>query len=116
MPYRAWGFLLYSTYSIQIMTTVSLHELMTLRDEAIASNRVRPRPFARAYARVRRIDLAPARRRALLVIIRSVMFASAHGLVLAACCSFVIGAATLSPIAGWIMAGVSLLFLELRRR
>jgi uncharacterized membrane protein YkgB len=39
-----------------------------------------------------------------------------HALVLGGLAAFVVAAASLSSVAGWVMAGVSLLFLEVRRR
>lgn len=99
------------------MTTVSLSELMAVRDESIASNRaVRVHPFARAYARLRAVNLAPARRALLLAALAVAAFGSRHALVLAGCSAFVTAAAMISPIAGWAVAGLALFFLEARRR
>lgn len=94
------------------MTTVSLSELLSIRDESI---RVRPagRPlFAPLLRRLRRISLRPAR----LALLAVLAFVTKHGLVLSGCAALVISAATLSVTAAWIMAGLSLFFLEARRR
>jgi hypothetical protein len=100
------------------MTTVSLAELFQARDEGIASMRTRAkhRPFARAYARLRAIPLAPTRRALAFVVLHIATFASRHALVLAGCSAFVTAAAMISPIAGWITTGLALFFLEARRR
>lgn len=98
------------------MTTVSLSELLAVRDESIASNRVpRVHPIARAYARLRAIPLAPARRVLALAALAVLGFTVRHALVLAGCSAFVIAAAMLTPIAGWAVAGLALFFLEARR-
>ncbi len=94
------------------MTTVTLGELLTRRDESMRAPKVRRRPLAIAWRRLKRIDLAPAR--VLMVVIAT--FALRHTLVLAGCSAFVISAAMMSPIAGWSVAGLALFFLEARRR
>jgi hypothetical protein len=100
------------------MTTVSLAELFQARDEGIASMRTRAkhRPFARAYARLRAVPLAPARRALAVAVLWLATFASRHALVLAGCSAFVTAAAMMTPIAGWITTGLALFFLEARRR
>lgn len=100
------------------MTVVSLSDLLKVRDESIASMRARPRsrPFAHAFARLRALNLAPARRALALAALWLATFASRHVLVLAGCSAFVTSAAMISPIAGWVTAGLALFFLEARRR
>jgi len=99
------------------MTVVSLSDLIRVRDESIASNRApRTRAFARAYARLRVVNLAPVRRALALAVLAALGFTSRHALVLAGCSAFVTAAAMMTPIAGWIMTGLALFFLEARRR
>ena len=94
------------------MTTVSLSELLGVRDESLRVTRERRRYAAMILARLRLIDLTPARR-ALLV---SLLFLSRHTLVLAGCAAMVISAAMITPFLGWLAAGLGFFFLEARRR
>jgi len=98
------------------MTTVTLAQLLSARDESIALRRERVRWHVRALARVRAWDVRPAARALLAVVLAVAGLLSKHGLVLGGCASFVIGAAIVTPVAGWIVAGVALFFLEARRR
>jgi len=94
----------------------SLRDLLEARD---ASLRVRGSRITAALVRARRLvaGRAGAAGRALLI---AVLFVASqvhrHGLVLAGLASFVLAAALYSPIAALVTAGVSLFFLELRRR
>ena len=94
------------------MTTVSLSELLSIRDESIAVRRAHTPALVSLLRRIRRIDLAPARR--LLAVLA--LLVTKHGLVLSGCAALVIAASTLSTTAAWIMGGISLFFLEARRR
>jgi hypothetical protein len=96
------------------VTTVSLAELLAARDESL---RARPTPLLARWARrLARIDLRPVWRICVMVVLHMFGFGMRHGLVLAACTAFVVGAATLSATAAWITAGAALVFLEARRR
>lgn len=100
----------------RVSRQVSLQDLLDTRD---ASIRVSGSHAAAAWVRVRR-QLAGrfgAAGRALLTVV-SVLLGQAyrHGLVLAGLTSFVVAAAQHSTIAALITTGVSLFFLELRRR
>lgn len=94
------------------MTTVSLAELLSIRDESIAVRPARRPMLVSLLRRIRRIDLAPAR--ALLTVL--VTLVMKHGLVLSGCAAAVAAASTLSVTATWIMVALSLFFLEARRR
>lgn len=90
------------------MTTESLSHLIGIRDESL---RVRPRA-ARSRLRIPKISLAwmvP-----LLTFIHT--FIHRHALPLFGCTCIVMSAATISPALGWLAAGASFFFLELRRR
>lgn len=94
----------------------SLRSLIDARD---ASLRVRGSRISAVLARARRFcaGRVGAVGRALLVVIAFVFGQiHRHGLVLAGLASFVLAAALYSPIAALCVAGVSFLFLELRRR
>jgi hypothetical protein len=96
------------------VTTVSLAELLAARDDSL---RVRRSPLlARLLVKARRIDVRPALRALAIAAIVVFRFGVRHGLVLAACTAFVVGAATLSITAAWAVAGAALFFLEARRR
>lgn len=90
------------------MTTVSLSELLDIRDESI---RVHPR---RARLRLRIPKVSFAWLMPVLAFIHS--FVHRHGLTLFGCTCIVISAATITPALGWLAAGASFFFLELRRR
>jgi hypothetical protein len=94
------------------MNTVTLGELLAARDEGMRVPKTKRRPFAIAWRRIKRINLAPAR--VLMVVIAT--FALRHTLVLAGCAAFVIAASMMTPIAGWAVAGLALFFLEARRK
>lgn len=96
------------------VTTVSLSELFAARDESLRVQRVSA--WVRLAARIRRIDLAPARRLVMLVLLNAMQFMTRHALVLCGCAAIVVGAATISITAAWITAGAALFFLEARRR
>jgi hypothetical protein len=98
------------------MTTVTLSELLSARDESIALRRTRPRWHARVLARVRATDWKPARVGLMAVVLAVAGFLSKHAIVLAGCAAFVVAAAIITPVAGWAVAGVALFFLEARRR
>lgn len=100
------------------MTTVTLNALLNARDESLSVRRVRTRPMwlSRAWTHLRQANYAAATARVIAVALTLAGFASKHGLVLAGLASFVIAAAIVAPIAAWLVAGVSLLFLEVRRR
>lgn len=102
------------------MTVVTLSSLLDARDESLRAERTTPAWLTRARARVSTVDLAAAGTRAgallLAVVLTLAGFVSKHGLVLGGLATFVVAAALLSTVAAWIVAGVSLLFLELRRR
>lgn len=102
------------------MTVVTLSSLLDARDESLRAERTAPAWLTRGWARVRTADYRPATARmgALLaaVVLTLAGFLSKHGLVLGGLATFVVAAALLSVVAAWIVAGVSLLFLELRRR
>ena len=98
------------------MTTVTLAQLLSARDASITLRRERPRWHVRALSRVRATDWKPVAAALLAAVLAVAGFLSRHGLVLGGCASFVIGAAIVTPVAGWIVAGVALFFLEARRR
>lgn len=98
------------------MTTVTLSELLSTRNESLVARRTRSRWHARALARVRATDWKPVMTVAAAVVLAVAGFLSRHALVLAGCVAFVIGAALVSAVAGWAVAGVALFFLEARRR
>jgi len=98
------------------MTTVTLSALLSARDESIALRRERARWHVRALARVRALEWKPVMTVLVVAAVAVAGFLSRHGLVLGGCASFVIGAAIVTPVAGWITAGVALFFLEARRR
>jgi hypothetical protein len=97
------------------MTTVSLSELLSMRDESLAVSPARPDWISAAWRRVRLSWRVVAARVALAVLTLAALL-QRHGLVLAGLASFVIAASIVSALAAWIMAGVSLLFLEVRRK
>ena len=95
---------------------VSLQTLLEARD---ASLRVRGSRITAALARARRSlagRVGAVGRALLLVVLFLAGQVHRHGLVLAGLASFVTAAALYSPIAALVTAGVSLFFLELRRR
>lgn len=98
------------------MTTVTLATLMQARDESLAIRRARPAWLSRAIARVRQVALTTVTARITVAALLLAGFVTRHGLVLAGLSAFVIAAALAAPIAGWVVAGAALLFLEVRRR
>ncbi len=98
------------------MTVVTLSELMRTQRESLAARPPRPSVLAALARRIRALDLTPARRAALATILAIAGFISRHALVLGGCTAVVISAATVSAILGWLAVGVSLFFLEARRR
>lgn len=94
------------------MTTVSLSELLSIRDDSLRVTRERRRYGALIMARLRAVDLSPVRR-ALLV---SLLFLTRHALVLSGCAAVVTAAAMITPALGWLTTGAALFFLEARRR
>jgi hypothetical protein len=102
------------------MTVVTLSSLLDARDESLRVERTTPAWLSRAWARVKTAEYRPvtARAGALLaaVVLALAGFVAKHGLVLGGLATFVIAASMLSVVAAWIVAGVSLLFLEVRRR
>lgn len=93
------------------MTTVSLATLLAARDESLRAVRTRPTWYARALAWVRGLRWAWV----MTALLATAGFTSRHGLVIGAGGAFVIGASMISHVAGWFVAGVVLIFLELRR-
>jgi hypothetical protein len=91
------------------MTTMTLATLRRQRDESMV---YRPSLISRLRIALPRISLAPAGRLFLVAL----AFVLRHALVVAGCAALVIGAATLSVTAAWIMTAASLFFLEARRR
>lgn len=94
------------------MTTATLSELLSIRDESLRVRSARRPMFTLLVRRLRRINLVPAR----AALLTALAFVTKHGLVLSGCTALVIAAGTLSATAAWIMGGVSLFFLEARRR
>lgn len=90
------------------MTTVSLSELLDIRDESI---RVHPRR-ERLRLRIPKVSLAW-----LVPVITFIhSFIHKHILTLFGCAAVVTSAAIVSPALGWLAAGASFFFLEARRR
>ena len=98
------------------MTTVSLAELLSARDESLALRREQGRWQARALSWVRALKWKPVATALMVAVVAVAGFLSRHGLVLGGCASFIVGATIVTPVAGWIVAGVALFFLEARRR
>ncbi len=102
------------------MTVVTLGELLSARDESLRVERARLAWLSVLRRRVARVDLrrVTARVGALFAVSLLTLagLAERHGLVLAGLAAFVVAAAMLSTVAAFIVAGVSLLFLEVRRR
>lgn len=92
------------------MTVVTLATLMDRQRESLRIPRATG--LTRLARRIRAIDLTPARR-ALLAVVLAV---SRHALVLGGCVAMVISAATVSATLAWITTGAALFFLEARRR
>lgn len=105
----------YAMYDAR-MTTVTLATLLAARDESLAVRVARPAWLSLALRRVRGVDYAAGWARVAAAVVLTLAFCSRHGLVLGALAAFVIAAATFAPAAAWIVGGVSLLFLEVRRR
>lgn len=106
---------------LQGMTTVSLSELLSARDESLAVQRTALRTvrfaMARALAWMRSLGWSGRFAHVVTVVALALAgFLSRHALVLAGCAAFVIAAAMFAAIAGWLVAGVALFFLEARRR
>lgn len=98
------------------MTTVTLATLLAARDESLAVRSARPAWLSLAWRRVREANYAVVTARVVAIALTLAGFSSKHGLVLGALAAFVIAAATFAPAAAWIVGGVGLLFLEVRRR
>ena len=98
------------------MTVVTLHALLDARDESLAIRRTRPAWLTRAWAWLRGVDVRTPAARVGVVALFLVAFLNKHALVLGGLVTFVVAASLFSTVAGWVMAGVSLLFLEVRRR
>lgn len=94
------------------MSTATLADLMAIQRESLAARPGRPS----LLSRVRRIDLRPALRLALVVLASVTVFVNRHGIVLSACTAVVIGSCTISLTLGLFTAGAALFFLEARRR
>lgn len=95
---------------------MTLSALMREQRESLAARPARPGILSRTVRRIRTLSLAPVRRVLLLSVLAVATFLGRHGLVIAGCVAFVLGAAMLSIIAGVFTAGVALFFLEARRR
>lgn len=98
------------------MSTATLAELMAGQRRDLASRAPRPSPMALFIARLRRMDLRPALRLALVSLLFVARFVNRHGIVLSACTAVVIGSCTISLTLGLFTAGAALFFLEARRR
>jgi preprotein translocase subunit SecF len=107
------------------MSVVTLGELLAVRDESLRSERIRSawlvtlrRRITRSLvmARSQRASLARVGAMVASVLLALAGFLARHGLVLAGLASFVVAAALASTMAALVVAGVSLLFLEVRRR
>jgi hypothetical protein len=98
------------------MTTVTLGALLDARDESLALKRSRPAWLSHAWARLRRVQYTAVTAQMVALVLTLAGLVHRHALVLAGLAAFVVAAASLSSVAGWVMAGVSLLFLEVRRR
>lgn len=96
------------------MTTVSLSDLLDIRDASIRVEKLSA--FAKVRIRIRRISLAPARRILLLALLAVTGFVHKQGLVLAGCTAVVISSAMVSAALGFLVTGVAFFYLELRRR
>jgi hypothetical protein len=102
------------------MSVVTLSALLDARDESLVVKRSRPLWLSRAWARLRQVEYGAVTARVWAVLAACVLTLAGqvhrHGLVLAGLTAFVVAAASVASVAGWVMAGVSLLFLEVRRR
>jgi hypothetical protein len=102
------------------MTVVTLAALLEARDESLTLKRSAPAWLSRARAWARQVRWTAVSARVAACVAACMLtlagFTSKHGLVLAGLASFVIAAALFAPVAAWIVGGVSLLFLEVRRR
>lgn len=94
------------------MTVVSLHELLTVRDQSLRVTRSRPRLRIKFPA----VRLMPVWTFVLTIVTTVGYQIHRHGLVLGGCAAFVIAAGMVSPIAALITLGLALFFLEARRR
>lgn len=98
------------------MTTVTLSALLDARNESLrvprASGVARVQTVLRALSR----GLRPVFAGLVIALAAVAGFTFRHGLVLAGCAALVVGAATLSITAAWVVAAGSLFFLEARRR
>lgn len=95
------------------MTTVSLNALLRARDQSLTVTRAPA--WRRALLRLRTVDLDPTRRALTVALLAALGFVSRHALVVFGLACLVAGAATVSALAAWVVAGASLLFLEVRR-
>lgn len=86
-----------------------LARMLAARDASLRLERPGPLLLLRRGVRTLRSVTA-------LVIVAAMAFVSRHGLVLGGLTAFVIAAWTWAAIAGMITLGVSLLFLEVRRK
>jgi uncharacterized membrane protein YhaH (DUF805 family) len=94
------------------VSTATLSELLGARNESLYARPAHEPALTLLIRRLRRIDLSPARR-ALLALL---LVITKHGLVLSGCTALIIAASTLSVTATWIMVAISMFFLEARRR
>lgn len=103
------------------MTVVTLGELLSARDDSLrVSARTHPAWITALRHRLARVDLRRVTARVGAMVAAALLALAGllhrHGLVLAGLASFVVAAALLSAVAALVVAGVSLLFLEVRRR
>lgn len=102
------------------MTAVTLGDLLNARDESLAVTPVRPSWLSVAWRRVRAsargVRWSAVAARVAMAVITLAALLHRHGLILAGLASFVVAASQVSTLAAWITAGVSLLFLEVRRK
>lgn len=95
------------------MTTVPLAVLLRERDESLSVRApARPGWIVRTLARVREWEWA----RVMTLLVTLAAFTQRHGLVVGALISFVVAASLVSTVLAWVVAGVALLFLEVRRK
>lgn len=78
--------------------------------------RARPLILRRIMSQVRALDWSPARRATVAALLAVAGLLARHGLVVAGLLAFVVAAAMVAPVLAWVVSGVSLLFLEVRRR
>lgn len=101
------------------MTTVTLSELLSARDESLTIHRSAwraPRWLTRSWAWAREVGSVRVGAWVVAIALTLAGLLHRHGLVLGGLTAFVVAAATVAPALAWVVAGVSLLFLEVRRR